>query len=201
MSVDPTKGQEPTTTGQAPADTTTATTTTPPVGQEPPKAETFDVEYVKQLRSEAAANRKKAAEAEAKLKEHEDAKLGETERLTKQVAELTAKAEAAERARQEALIRAAIDREAHKQGAVDADAVFALVDRSAVSIGDDGAVGGADKAVKALLEAKPFLKAPAGNGTAAVPATGKANGQAPTREQLVNDKLEKLRASGSYSRL
>lgn len=42
---------------------------------------------------------------------------------------------------------------------------------------------------------------PAQAGTTAVPGTPRANGQAPTRDQLVKDKVDKLRASGSYTRL
>lgn len=49
---------------------------------------------------------------------------------------------------------------AQKAGAVDANAVLKLIDRTGITIGDNG-VAGADEAVKALLEASPYLK---GNG-------------------------------------
>jgi hypothetical protein len=48
----------------------------------------FDATYVHQLRAEAAANRKRATEAETRLKALEDAQLTEQERLTKRVTEL-----------------------------------------------------------------------------------------------------------------
>jgi hypothetical protein len=177
---------------------TPAPVTPPAAGQEPPK--TFDAEYVAELRREAAANRKKAADAEARLKELDDAKLSETERLTKRTAELEAELERERTGRQEALIRAAVEREAHQQGAVKADVVYRLIDRSAIALDDSGEVKGADKAVAALLTAEPYLKANTA-GTTAVPGTPRPNGQAPTREALINDKYEKLKASGAYSRL
>ncbi len=170
---------------------------TPPAADPPT---TFDAAYVAELRREAAANRKKAADAEAKLKELDDAKLSETERLTKRTAELEAELERERTGRHDALIRAAVEREAHQQGAVKADVVYRLIDRSAITLDESGEVKGADKAVKALLDAEPYLKA-APAGTTAVPGTPRQNGVAPTREQLINDKTEKLKASGSYSRL
>lgn len=169
----------------------------PAAGQEPA---TFPADYVAELRREAAKHRKAATDAEAKLKAQDDAKLSETERLTKRTAELEAQLASANAAHESALIRAAVEREAHQQGAVKADVVYRLVDRSAITLDDSGDVKGADKAVKALLEAEPYLKATTA-GTTAVPGTPRANGQAQTREQLVKDKTEQLRASGSYSRL
>lgn len=53
------------------------TTVTTEVG-----GKTFDEAYVKELRSEAASNRKKAAEYEARLQELEDRDKSELERLT-----------------------------------------------------------------------------------------------------------------------
>lgn len=48
----------------------------------------FDAAYVKQLRDEAAANRKKAKDLETRLKAIEDANLSEADRATKRLKEL-----------------------------------------------------------------------------------------------------------------
>ncbi len=170
---------------------------TPPV-VDPPV--TFDASYVAELRKEAAANRKKAADAEARLKELDDAKLSETERLTKRTAELEAQLVATQGQHREALIRAAVEREAHAQGAVKADVVYRLVDRSAITLDDSGEVKGADKAVAALLKDEPYLKATAA-GTAPINGPPRGNGATQTREQLADEKYERLKASGNYSRL
>lgn len=48
--------------------------------------------------------------------------------------------------------------EASKIGVVDIDTVLQLVDRTAITINDDGSVSGVEQALQALLTAKPFLK-------------------------------------------
>ena len=57
---------------------------------------TFDAEYVKSLREEAAKYRTDAKAAADKLKEREDAELGETEKAKKEAKEATERAEKAE---------------------------------------------------------------------------------------------------------
>lgn len=90
------------------------------------------------------------------------------------------RADAAEKAAQaaidranQALVRAQVTTAATKAGAVDPDAVLALLDRNAVTIGDDGQVTGADEAVKALLESKPYL---VGKATTVAGKPGSADG-------------------------
>lgn len=75
---------------------------TPDEGQEPeakddteqaPESATpksFDADYVKQLRAEAARHRKEAQEARAKAQEYEDRDKSELEKLTTKVAKLEA---------------------------------------------------------------------------------------------------------------
>jgi hypothetical protein len=73
-------GQEPT----PPADGQAPPVDTPPEGT-PPK--TFDEDYVKTLRAEAAKHRKEAADAKARAAELENATLSETEKLKKEAEE------------------------------------------------------------------------------------------------------------------
>lgn len=97
----PKPGQEPaetettnvTTTGSTSGGVTTATGTSNPAG-----AQTFDLAYVKELRSEAAKHRKEAVEAKAKAEEYEDAQKSELERAN-------SKLEKAEKARLDAEIK------------------------------------------------------------------------------------------------
>ena len=70
-----------------------------------------------------------------------------------------------------ALQRAAVVAAAQRAGAVDPDAVFALLNKSAVTVGDDGSVTGADDAVKALLADKQYLV-----GKTPTPTPGGADG-------------------------
>lgn len=55
-----------------------------------------------------------------------------------------------------------IQAEAAKLGVVDLEAVLKLINRDSITVGDDGTVSGAEDAVKALLESKPYLKGKAG---------------------------------------
>lgn len=59
--------------------------------------------------------------------------------------------------------------EASKIGVVDIETILKLIDRSTISVDDNGAVTGASEALQALLTAKPFLKGkgatPIGSGT------------------------------------
>ncbi len=157
------------------------------------------------LRAEVKAGKTTATElaaAQAKLKEYEQAQLSETERLTAQLADANARTTDLESKSQTALIRTAVEREAAKLGAVDPEVVYALIDRSDVKLTDAGDVTGADKAVKALLDAKPYLK---GDGTKkadkGTPPMPKPNGQQQTREERVAEAQKELRARAPIARL
>ena len=162
--------------------------------------------------TELKAAKAQAAEAEAlraKVQEFENAGKSEAERkdaelatAAKRLADAEQRAGDAEGRYHAALVDAAIDREAHKQGAIDPEAVAALIDRSALLLGDDGVVKGADKAVAALLAAKPYLAGQA-NGTTSgghrsIPSTPKPAGP-PGRADIVRQEQDALRSSGRYA--
>lgn len=75
--------------GQAPAPPA-------PDAPAPGTGKTFDEAYVKQLRAEAAANRKAAQEAAAKIEEFENRDKSEVEKLSSKLAKAEARATAAE---------------------------------------------------------------------------------------------------------
>lgn len=169
-----------------------------------PAEEPFDrdramrtIETLRQQEKEAKRLARELEQAQARLKAIDDEKLSETERLSKKTAELEAALQAERDRSRDMAIRVAIEREAHKHGAVDAEVIVALVDRNAITLDDDGEVKGAGKAVKDLLDAKPFLKAgtPAGG---AIPNTPRPAGQTLTREQQIEQAQKELQASGRY---
>lgn len=87
------------------------------------------------------------------------------------------------------------------QGAKNPALCYRLVDQAALNLDDDGNVTGADKAVKALLEAEPYLKGTTeSNGSGGPPTTPKG-GATPTKEELVKQHSEKLAGSGLFSPL
>ena len=58
----------------------------------------------------------------------------------------------------ETKLQNAVERAAIKAGAADSETVYKLFDRTNVKVNEDGTISGVEEAVKALLEAKPFLK-------------------------------------------
>lgn len=107
-------------------------------------------------RNEAKELRKQLDAAAAKLKEHEDAKLGETEKTVKERDELKAKAEALEaKSRQLALQVAFLqDRENDWHNPKTA---LRLLELDGVEIDDEGEVKGLDVAIKKLVTENPYL--------------------------------------------
>ncbi len=112
-----------------------------------------------------------------KFDELEAANATELEKAQKRAeAAEKAAADAVDRARQSDL-RSAVIAEATKAGAVDPVAVFSLLKKDAVTVGDDGQVTNADPAVKELLELKPYLVGTA-SSTTTTTKTGSADGGA-----------------------
>lgn len=125
-----------------------------------------------ELRRKAAAYDEAQAANQSELeKAIERATKAETERDD-------ARGQLSKTLRDSAVIAAAV-----RAGAVDPSAVVALLGSDAVTIADDGTITGADDAVKALLEEKPYLAGqapqptPGGTPTPA-PAPGGADGGA-----------------------
>lgn len=99
---------------------------------------------------------KQNASAAAKLAKIEESSKSELERAQAAATEADQRAKAAEERIAKALTRAAVTAAAAKVGAIDADAVLALLPTDAVTI-DGDEVKGVDEALKALRDAKPYL--------------------------------------------
>ncbi len=162
----------------APAPTPgTGTPPAPAPSTEP--AKTFLQEDVDRIVAERLARARTTPPADyedlkAKAQELDDlkaAQLSEADRLKAANTAAEARAAAAEEKLAEANKRAAVFAAAQRHGAIDPDAVFALLDPSAVKVGDDGQVTGAEEAVKALLDSKQYLV-----GTPPTPTPGGADG-------------------------
>lgn len=102
--------------------------------------------------------------AKARLDEIEQARLSDDEKLKARLKELEDRAQAAQQERDSALsranerlLRAAIIAEASQQGFLNADDAYALVDKTKLSVGDDGEAVGAATAVRELADKRPYL--------------------------------------------
>ena len=102
------------------------------------------------------ATAKQNAAAAKKLAEIEEASKSDLERAQAAATTAEERAKAAEERIAKVLTKAAVSVAAAKAGAVDADAVLALLPSDAVTVeGDD--VRGVDEAIAALRESKPYL--------------------------------------------
>lgn len=169
-------------TGQAPTTTqpqagTTETTTAAATSQAaaPSTAQdaapkTYDEAYVKQLRDEAAANRVKARDLEAKLAEIDNAKLSEQEKVAKRLAELEKAAAEKDAALRQERARVAITEAAVEQHVKPGLAIRLL--SGAIEFDADGQPVKVAQALADLVKANPELAAAATAASAANPARG-----------------------------
>lgn len=161
------------------------------------------METIRKLRAsekERAAELKAGREAAAKLKELEDKDLGEKERLQKQLDEANARATKLEAQHREIRLHSEIERAARKLGAVDEEAVIALLDKGQLELDDDGKPTNAEKVVKDLLEKRSYLKS---DGTKTkgepIPNTPRGGGNGAGGSERVEKTKEELRGTGKYN--
>jgi len=100
-----------------------------------------------------------------KLKALEDAQKSDADKVREQLTEAQQKlaeaqkqAEQATNAAREQAIQSAIFAEAAKQGYTDPMDAYRLLDRKALTVGEDGTIAGLAEAVTALATGKPYLK-------------------------------------------
>lgn len=177
-------GQAPIESGQAPQTNQQESAPAGASQDQASEAERFDAEYVRKLRQEAAEYRKRLRELEQTVKQHEEAKLSETERLQKRLAELEREQAAWQRERQERTLKYETMLAASRLGIVDPEAAYRLLDLTKLEFDEDGNPKNLDKALQELVKAKPYL---AGgqvmSGSPTNPATGQPRGGF-TAEQL-----------------
>lgn len=155
--------------------------------------EPFDAERAKalidKLRPFERASKEQAkriAELEAKLKEHDDAKLSETEKLQAQLSALEAEKATWERERREFVVRQAITTAATTAGALYPDALWKLVDFASLEFSDDGQPTNADKTVEEVKERYPALFGSSKPGSAdGGPRGGATGGDKPNMNDLL----------------
>lgn len=102
---------------------------------------------------------KKADDLEKAASDAETQRLADEGKYKEIADKKTAEAEAANKTVQDLRLNSNIQIEASKLGVVDLEAVLLLINRENIKVDEtSGAVSGVEDAVKALLEAKPYLK-------------------------------------------
>jgi uncharacterized membrane protein YqiK len=169
--------------------------TTPPTGQEPagttsPEPATFDLAYVKQLRTEAAEARTRLKALEAKQKVADDAQLSEVEKAKKAATEAVAQAAQAVEALKAEQTARAVETAAFKLG-LDPGLASALVTPAMLEYDDKtGKPTNVDAVLAALLKKWPQLK-PAAAVFSGINATDGRGGSPPANPELRKHELTK----------
>ncbi len=187
MADEPTQGQVPNAGGQVPqpGQTQPAGAGAQGAGQVP-EPEKFDAEYVKKLRAEAAGYRTRLSELETKVKASEDAKLSETERTAKRLAELEREQATYQRERQERTLKYETMLAANKLGIVDPDAAYRLLDLSQVEFDGDGQPKDVEKHLQRLLKDRPYLAGQGGSTSSPTNAARVSTGGTFTKAQIAD---------------
>lgn len=139
---------------------------TPPA--DPPAPKTYDEDYVKSLRDEAAKYRKKAKELETNSTTQQQDLINKVftafginpdpnVEFEKQLSTAQQQAQAAEKRANDRLIQAEIKAIGTGLHLVDLDAVDKLVDKSSFAVKEDGSVEGVKEALEQLAADKPYL--------------------------------------------
>ena len=170
-----------------------------PVVESPETTEpkTFDADYVKGLREEAARHRvekqKEAKEKEsllAKLREFEDAQLSETERFQKDFKDTQDKASSYERIAREAELKYQLALAAKENNIVDLKAAVKLADRELIQFDDNGNISNISDVIEGLRNEYGSLFNPA---NPVAPHTGVTNpAKAPSAKKYTRDDLKKM---------
>lgn len=140
-------------------------------------SETISLEEARKLRSEAANLRKRLKELEDQKRQMDEAKLSETERLQKRLAELERQSTEYQQTMQARTLEYEVKLHAARLGVVDPEAAYRLLDIREIEFGEDGKPANIEKALRALIAAKPYLAGGGGQVSPTNPAQGKIGGQ------------------------
>jgi hypothetical protein len=167
-----------------------------------PAGKTFDAEYVKELRDQAAKYRTERnaertereareaalAEAQAKVKEFEKEKLTAEERAKLEFDESKTLNQTLLDKMKSVQLEASVAKNVVNYSLADVDATLKLMDTGSVQYGDDGRPSNIDAVLESTLEKYPFLKS---TKKVSAPDTGTTNpgrqkNNSLTREAIAN---------------
>ena len=151
--------------------------------------DTFSRSYVEKLRQEAAANRKKAKDAEAKLQKQDRAKLDAKERAELEKADAQKERDDALAELRAAKLESALLAEAGKKNFHDAADVIGLIKVTDLDVGEDGLPlpESIKKAVADLAKNKPHLIKTKSSGS----GDGGSHGKGAVNQNEVQTKVTK----------
>jgi hypothetical protein len=119
--------------------------------------EQFDVAYVRKLRAEAAEYRRKLRELERQLKQRDEEKLSETERMRVRLSELERELTQRELLLREHTLRYETILRARELGIIDPEAAYRLLDLAEVEYDEAGRPINLERLLRELARKRPYL--------------------------------------------
>jgi hypothetical protein len=119
--------------------------------------ERFDAAYVRRLRAEAAEYRRKLRELERELKQRDEEKLSETERMRLRLSELEKELTQRELLIREHTLRYETMLRARELGIIDPDAAYRLLDLAEVEYDESGRPTNIERLLRELVRKRPYL--------------------------------------------
>jgi alanyl-tRNA synthetase len=151
----------------------------------------------KDVNRESAARRKELEQLKSEKAAREESEKTEAQKLADQVTKANAERDAAFARAQDLTLRNAVTIQASKLQFTDPGDALAFIDKSAITVKDDGSVDGLEDALKALAAAKPYLLTTATRGLAGVQP---GHGNQPAGE-TIEQKRARLRTGGETASL
>lgn len=149
-----------------------------PVAEQP---DSFDIEYVRKLRAEAAEYRRKLRELENKTREDEEKKVSEQENLQKRLTEYERKEAELQQTLRTKTLEYEVKLCAVQLGIVDPEAAYRLLDIEQIEYDKDGNPSNIEKVVKELISKKPYLV----NSMPSASPTNPTQRRTPTEDALM----------------
>jgi hypothetical protein len=178
---------------------------TPPAAQPTHEDDDFDkdralatIRKQREFEKEARAKLKRLEELEQKEKERQEAELSELDKLKKQMDALKAERDTAITRHKQAVIDNAVILAAKDANLYNPHDAHKLADLSEVTLGEDGAVQGAEQAIKKLIEERPYLVKQAQQNGAAAPLSATPRPGEPKRNSQESI-YQKLKETGLYN--
>lgn len=140
---------------------------------------------------ELAQSKQELDELKANLAKDEEAKLAKNQEYQKLLEKRDSELEEAKKTASELRIQTAIERQAVKAGITDTEAAVKLIDRDKIQVDEKGNITGAEEAITALVEARPYLvtgtnKVNIGTGTNPDKPAGQSHPISWVRKQWAN---------------
>jgi minor structural protein GP20 len=163
-----------------------------PAGTPDPTATTVSRAEFEALQARMVAADRRAAIAEKKIKDAEDAQLSEADRVKKQLEEAEAKLKAEkERNDRQTVDNAILADQTYSGKWHNVQTAMGLIDRSGITIEDNGSVTGVKAALDKLAKDHAYLLKPVdagtgtnnGGGTTGAPGTSRQTGAKPGQEE------------------